>query len=222
MAVRAIKNGADCFVIDAESEFEGRYAQAQTYTEALRAGAGANYPIALAAFPYVDYHPSFPYSVFMGPGGAQFNQPQMYWRRGRHQRRQRLLAYVAGQPRLRPALSFPLGQLWQDPPPAEITRFRSLAGAYGASGVSWWDWQEATERGFTAVGATLGAIPPAPAAASAYPTLKRGSKGDLRHLGARSAWPARGSRWLSMAATGRGQRRPCGVSRPARACPSPA
>ena len=178
VAVRAIRNGADCFVIDAESEFEGRYAQAQTYTEALRAGAGANYPIALAAFPYVDYHPSFPYSVFMGPGGAQFNQPQMYWRAiGTSVDNVYSHTWPVNRVYGRPIL--PLGQLWQDPPPAEITRFRSLAGAYGASGVSWWDWQEATERGFTAVGATLGAIPPAPAAASAYPTLKRGSKGDL-------------------------------------------
>ena len=178
VALRAIRNGADCFVIDAESEFEGRYAQAQTYTEALRAGAGANYPIALAAFPYVDYHPSFPYSVFMGPGGAQFNQPQMYWRAiGTSVDNVYSHTWPVNRVYGRPIL--PLGQLWQDPAPAEITRFRSLAGAYGASGVSWWDWQEATERGFTAVGATLGAIPPAPAAASAYPTLKRGSKGDL-------------------------------------------
>jgi hypothetical protein len=178
VAVRAIQNGADCFVIDAESEYEGRYAQAQTYTEALRAGAGANYPIALAGFPYVDYHPSFPYSVFMGPGGAQFNQPQMYWRAiGTSVDNVYAHSWPVNRVYGRPIL--PLGQIWQDPPPAEITRFRSLAAAYGASGVSWWDWQEASERGFTAAGATLGATPPAPAAASAYPTLKRGSKGDL-------------------------------------------
>ena len=35
--------------------------------------------MALAGFPYVDYHPGFPYSVFLGPGGAQYNAPQMYW-----------------------------------------------------------------------------------------------------------------------------------------------
>ena len=35
--------------------------------------------MALAGFPYVDYHPGFPYSVFLGPGGAQYNTPQMYW-----------------------------------------------------------------------------------------------------------------------------------------------
>ena len=178
VAVRAVQNGADCFVIDAESEYEGRYAQAQTYTEALRAGAGANYPIALAGFPYVHYHPSFPYSVFLGPGGAQFNQPQMYWRAiGTSVDGVYSSTWPVNRVYGRPIL--PLGQLWQDPPPGEITRFRQLAAAYGASGVSWWDWQEATARGFTAVGAALPGSVAAPAAASAWPTLRRGSKGDL-------------------------------------------
>ena len=27
----------------------------------------------------MDYHPAFPYSVFLGHNGAQFNLPQMYW-----------------------------------------------------------------------------------------------------------------------------------------------
>lgn len=178
VAVRAIRDGADCFVIDAESEYEGRYAQAQTYVEALRAGAGANYPIGLAGFPYVDYHLSFPYSVFLGPRGAQFNAPQMYWKAiGTSVDNVYAHTWPVNRVYGRPIL--PLGQTYQDPAPAEITRFRSLGGAYGASGVSWWDWQEATERGFAAVGSSLGAIPPPPAAASAWPTLKSKSKGDL-------------------------------------------
>ena len=37
------------------------------------------FPTALASFPYVDYHPGLPYSVFLGPGGARFNLPQVYW-----------------------------------------------------------------------------------------------------------------------------------------------
>ena len=39
-----------------------------------------DYPVGLSSFPYVDSHPSFPYSVFLGPGGAHYNLPQMYWR----------------------------------------------------------------------------------------------------------------------------------------------
>ena len=45
----------------------------------LRTLIGNTFPVALAGFPYIDYHPAFPYSVFLGPGGAQYNVPQMYW-----------------------------------------------------------------------------------------------------------------------------------------------
>ncbi|HWN73409.1 MAG TPA: hypothetical protein VNN15_06345, partial [Solirubrobacterales bacterium] len=80
VAAAAVAKGADCFVIDAEADYEGKYAAADRYVRTLRARIGATFPVALAGFPYVDYHPSFPYSVFFGPGGAQFNQPQMYWK----------------------------------------------------------------------------------------------------------------------------------------------
>src|SRR5207245_9019790 len=80
LGVRAAQTGADCLVIDAESQYEGKYGQAQTYVNGLRAAIGADYPLALAGFPYVDYHPAFPYSVFLGPNGAQYSLPQIYWK----------------------------------------------------------------------------------------------------------------------------------------------
>ena len=69
VAAQAIKNGAECFVIDAETEYDGtgKYGAALKYMHKLRRKAGSHYPIGLAGFPYVDYHPSFPYSVFLGP-----------------------------------------------------------------------------------------------------------------------------------------------------------
>jgi len=76
----AVRRGADCLVIDAEGQYEGKYAAADRYLLALRARIGPTFPLSLAAFPYVDYHPSFPYSVFFGPEGATVNQPQMYWK----------------------------------------------------------------------------------------------------------------------------------------------
>ena len=67
-------------MIDAEAQYEGKYAAADLYIGRLRAAIGAGFPLSLAGFPYVDYHPAFPYSVFLGPGGATVNQPQMYWK----------------------------------------------------------------------------------------------------------------------------------------------
>ena len=68
LGARAAADGADCLVIDAESEYEGRYASAQAYIDELRAKVGPSYPVGLASFPYVYYHESEPYSVFLGPG----------------------------------------------------------------------------------------------------------------------------------------------------------
>ena len=112
LGLRAVRAGADCLVIDAESEYAGKYAAAQTYIDDLREALGPRYPIGLASFPYVDYHESEPYSVFLAAGGAQYDVPQIYWHA------------IGGKPRhrLRPHLSFraaftggpivPLGQLY--------------------------------------------------------------------------------------------------------------
>ena len=94
----AVRNGADCLLIDAEAEYEGKYVAAQQYMRKLRQLIGANYPVGLAGFPYVDYHPAFPYSVFLGPGGAQNNTPQMYWADIGVSPRHRVLAHVRLQP----------------------------------------------------------------------------------------------------------------------------
>ena len=72
----SVRRGADCLVIDAEGQYEGKYAAADRYIRALRRRIGGSFPLSLAGFPYVDYHPAFPYSVFLGPGGAHFSQPQ--------------------------------------------------------------------------------------------------------------------------------------------------
>jgi hypothetical protein len=173
----AVALGADCLIIDAESEYEGRYAQAQTYLQNLRASIGSAYPVGLAGFPYVDYHPSFPYSVFLGPGGAQYNVPQMYWKDiGVSVDTVYAHTYLWNVLYTRPI--FPLGQIWQDPAPSELMRFRQLAAAYGATGVSWWDYQEASARGWATIGQPLtpltGFTP-----TTGYPTLGPGSKGDV-------------------------------------------
>ena len=171
------RSGADCLMIDAEGHYEGRYAQAQRYMRSLRARIGPEYPLGLASFPYVHYHPAFPYSVFLGPGGAQFNVPQMYWRAiGTTVDRIFSITYRYNGVYGRPIL--PLGQVWQHPPPAEITRFRQLALSHGASGASWWSWHEAGRRDWRAVGVPLGGefsfLPPA-----RYPLLARRARGDL-------------------------------------------
>ena len=172
----AVRTGADCFVIDAETQYEGRYSQAQAYVNRLRAQVGPGYPIGLAGFPYVDYHPAYPYSVFLGPGAAQFNVPQMYWK-AIGTTVDNVYSHTYVHNRIYGRAIFPLGQLYDHPAPAQVTRFRQLAVAYGATGVSWWDWQEADPQGWQAIADPLqplaGFVPQA-----GYPPLARGAKGD--------------------------------------------
>jgi hypothetical protein len=177
-ARRAIQAGADCLVIDAESEYEGKYASASTYMRKLRAYAGEDFPIGLAGWPYVDYHPGYPFSVFLGPGGAQFNVPQMYWRAiGVSVDAIYAHAYLYGSLYGRPIA--PLGQTYGSPPASELTRFRALAGAYGAPGVSWWSWQSTSSGGWHSLARDVNPIAAAEAPLPMAPTLRRGAKGDM-------------------------------------------
>jgi len=154
----AVRDGADCLLIDAESEYEGKYVQAQTYITRLRKLIGAGYPVALAGFPYVDFHPAFPYSVFLGPNGAQYNVPQMYWR-DIGVTTDAVFAHTYSYNLIYGRPIYPLGQVYGNPPAHQIVRFRELARVYGAGGLSWWDWQEATTGGWTAVSRPAGGLP---------------------------------------------------------------
>ena len=173
----AVSDGADCLLIDAESAYEGRYTQAQTYIAALRGLIGPRFPVALAGFPYVDYHPAFPYSVFLGPGGAQYNVPQMYWV-DIGTTVDAVYAHTYAYNRLYGRQISPLGQVYNNPPPAQVVRFRQLSRAYGAPGVSWWDWQDATSAEWRAVARPAGWLSHY-SASSAVATIRRGSAGDL-------------------------------------------
>jgi peptidoglycan hydrolase-like protein with peptidoglycan-binding domain len=202
LGARAVAAGADCLVIDAESEYEGRYGAAQTYIADLRAKVGATYPLGLASFPYVYDHTSFPYSVFLGPNGAQFNAPQMYWKDiGNSVDTVYANTYISNRIYGRPI--FPLGQTYEKPSAEELMRFREEAPLYGATGVSFWDFQETPANSWTALAtplASLSSITPNPS----WSELGEGSKGDpvlwmQEHLAA--AIPAQETTGIFNAAT---------------------
>jgi len=178
VSAEAVRRGADCLVIDAETSYEGRYAQASSYVSRLRAAIGDDYPLGLASFPYVHYHPAFPYSVFLGPGGAEFNLPQVYWRAiGTSVDKAIATTYTYNRVYERPI--DPLGQLYGNPPAREVIRFRKLSLASGFGGVSWWSWQHATRRGFAAAGRRPVRAPRGYVPATGYPVLEPGAAGDL-------------------------------------------
>jgi Putative peptidoglycan binding domain len=181
VGAQAVDEGADCLLIDAEGHYEGQYRAADRYIDELRSRIGKDYPLALASFPYVDFHPSFPYSVFLGPGAAQYNVPQMYWKTiGTSVRNIYEHTYKVNAPFKRPI--FPLGQTYLNVSRKSVIRFRKYARRYDAAGVSWWSWQETKGKEWRWVGKPLGdgaGKSRAAVASSAYTTLAPGDAGDL-------------------------------------------
>ena len=175
----SVARGADCLVIDAEGDYEGKYASADRYIRSLRAAIGDTYPLSLAGFPYADYHPSFPYSVFFGPGGAQYSQPQMYWKTiGTSVRDVYEHTYLYNRVYGHPI--YPIGQTYEAPGSAGIKLFRRFAASFGGLPPSWWSWQETNGREWGALGDD-GATEPVAGYRQevVHPLLKRKSRGDL-------------------------------------------
>jgi Putative peptidoglycan binding domain len=174
VAVAAVHDGAQCLVIDAEGQYDGRYGAAQTFVKALRTQVGARFPIGLAGQAEVLQHPTFPYSVFLGPGGFDFDLPQMYWLElGASVDATYAATIGVNSIYARPIL--PVGQIFGAATPAEVTRFRTLASAYAAPGVSFFDLDSAP----LALVSSLAAPAPRLRRRTALaPTVRPGADGD--------------------------------------------
>jgi hypothetical protein len=171
----AVADGANCLLLDAEGEYDGKYVQAQTFMRDLRGAIGDSFPVALAGLPYVDFHPGFPYSVFLGPGGANYDAPQMYWT-DIGQSVTYVFAHTFGVNSVYGRPIEPLGSVDGNPSPGQIVAFRDESHNYGAAGVGWWEWSVTSKRDWSAFSQPLAAG--SPPAASA-PVLRKGAAGDL-------------------------------------------
>jgi peptidoglycan hydrolase-like protein with peptidoglycan-binding domain len=177
----AVTEGANCLLIDAETEYQGKYVQAQTYMTDLRRKVGSRFPIALAGFPYVGYHLSFPYSVFLGPGGAQYNAPQMYWS-DIETNVPSVYATTYAYNRIYGRPIFPIGELFRagtgGPNINQIETFNKLARLYRAGGTSWYDWQSASKQGIAAI-SKIGNAPKNFKPYGQLANIRKGTVGDL-------------------------------------------
>jgi hypothetical protein len=180
---QAVRKGADCLVVDAEAEYEGRYRAADRYVDKLRRRVGRKFPTALSTFPYVHYHPSFPYSVFLGPGGVKYNLPQIYWHAigdGVGEASRITIRYN----RVYRRSINPIGQTYRDaggrPSRKQIQRFRRLAISFGFKGISWWSWQHTSRKQWRALRRKVDkGISGVRRGVRNYPLLAKGSNGDL-------------------------------------------
>ncbi len=173
-AVAAVRSGAQCLVVDAEGQYDGRYGAAQTFVRSLRSQLGSKFPIGLAGQAEVLQHPTFPYSVFLGPGGFNFDLPQIYWL-DLHLSVPAAYAATIGSNSIYGRQVLPVGQLYGAPTSAEVARFRSLAGAYGLPGTSFFDLESAQPGQI----ASFAPAPPRSARHSGNPpVLRAGADGD--------------------------------------------
>jgi hypothetical protein len=176
LAARAANNGADCIVIDAEVEYKNRYSQARQYITRLRSQISSSYPVGFTSFAYPDFHPTVPYSVFLGPGGAQWNLPQMYnWVFPTTLTKVFLHTYSYNKIYQRPI--HPLGQTYERVTYSQAKGFRRYVKRYRAKGYSWWVWHDTLPKTWRALSAPLGRVPRRPALP--YPLLKQGYKSDM-------------------------------------------
>jgi hypothetical protein len=148
-AVAAVHDGAQCLVVDAEGQYDKLYGAAQLFVRALRSQLGAGFPIGLAGEAEILRHPTFPYSVFLGPGGFNVFLPEIYW--------------------------LPVGQIFGAPTAAEVTRFRALARAYRSPGLSFFDLDGAPPQALAALSAPG---PRLSHRAVVAPTVHAGACGD--------------------------------------------
>jgi hypothetical protein len=172
----AKRRGADCFVIDAETEYEGNYSGADAYVRKLRNLVGPRFSLSLSTFPYAHFHPGFPYSVFLGPGAATANLPQVYWKTIGDSVRQAVETTYTYN-RMYKRSIFPVGQTYMNPRGRALTQFRRYMLSYGTA-PSWWSWQETSNSEWSTLGRALEGPVRGYKPVNVHPTQRRGARGD--------------------------------------------
>lgn len=180
LGARAVAAGADCHVINAEVEYKTRYTAAQQYITQLRAQIGSSYPVGFTSFAYPDFHPTVPYSVFLGPGGAQWNLPQMYFK-AFGSKIPAVFNKTFSLNQIYQREIHPLGQTYQGVRYKSVIEFRKYAKRYRAKGLSWWSWNNTRTDAWKGIRRRLGRAGAKPA--TPYPVLRQGGKGDLVRWG---------------------------------------
>ncbi len=146
----SIDAGADWYVIDAETSFEGNPQAAVQLGNALRA-KNPNLPIAYAPFAVPSAHPTFPYKEFSA--FCNVCLPQIYW----------IDFGMALQTAIDTSYSelatyslpiVPVAQAYGTATAAQLLEFGTLTKAKGSVGITYWDAQSANTQQLQAIGQT--------------------------------------------------------------------
>jgi len=145
VAIREIqRTGVTGFVVNAEKEYKaiGMGPRASAYMQALRAGVGGDFPIALSTYRYPSLHGPFPFNTFLE--FCDLAMPQVYWLYS-HDPVLQLTKTLAEYRRLavqRPVI--PTGAAWKQnswqSTAADVTAFLESCEAAGLPAANFWSW----------------------------------------------------------------------------------
>ncbi|MGI6628651.1 MAG: hypothetical protein ACOX4K_09980 [Bacillota bacterium] len=147
---KASKAGADWLVIDAEDEYEnheGKNKALKLGIEVTRA-LGTSVYLGYSTFALPQYHDAFPYQEFSSYCSVCL--PQVYWGLMSLSSEEALAMSLRGLEEFRLPV-VPVGQSYGEVTPDEIIRFSRIAMANSLEGISYYNWQHATEAQLDAV-----------------------------------------------------------------------
>jgi hypothetical protein len=145
IAIHRIRTLAlDGFVVNAETAYKGKHAQASVYMDRLR-GALPDAEIALSSFRFPRYHSTLPWTEFLSH--CDYNMPQVYWVQADNpdQQIEWCIQQFSDIYPERPII--PTGSAYEEfgwrPQPSEISRFLQKAKELGLSAANFWSWDYA-------------------------------------------------------------------------------
>lgn len=150
-AEAAIEAGADWIIVDAEVEYENPSGgeKALTLGDTLTQLVGKDTVIGYTTFAIPDFHPAFPYRQFST--FCSVCLPQMYWGLMSLSLDEVFCASLKSLKKYHLPIA-PVGQSFGKVNPDEIVRFALLAKENNLDGISYYDWQHATNTQLDAVG----------------------------------------------------------------------
>lgn len=134
----------DGFVVNAETAYKGKHAQASAYMDRLR-GHLPNLEIALSSFRYPRYHSTLPWTEFLSH--CNYNMPQVYWVQADNpdQQLEQCIQQFNDVFPVRPII--PTGSAYEEfgwrARPSEIARFLQKARNLNLTAANFWSWDYA-------------------------------------------------------------------------------
>ncbi|HJV44220.1 MAG TPA: copper amine oxidase N-terminal domain-containing protein [Bacillota bacterium] len=139
---QAIEAGADFIVLDGEDEVIGKNEQVTEFGKLLRAKY-PKIPVGFSSYAVSHLHSTIPFKEYNE--FVNVMMPQIYWADMEMNVEDAFNLSITDYSSFKKPI-LPTGQLYGAVTPTDIERFTQLNNQYKLSGISWWDWDEATNE----------------------------------------------------------------------------